>query len=91
MGHVGRITPNRYAVLMRAWNCCLYYTCKKNVFYSKYIIEIIIWQFSYHTPYQPETPVSDRNSRISPRAEGNRGLIWESRVVTGYDMKIVIS
>ena len=35
-------------------------------------IEIIICQFSYHTPYQPETPISARDSRISPRAEGLR-------------------
>ena len=35
-------------------------------------IEIIICQFSYHTPYQPETPISARDSRISPRAEGSR-------------------
>ena len=35
-------------------------------------IEIIICQFSYHTPYQPETPISARDSRISPRAEGPR-------------------
>ena len=32
-------------------------------------IEIIIWQFSYHTPYQPETPIW----APGPKA---RGLIW---------------
>ena len=35
-------------------------------------IEIIICQFSYHTPYQPETPISAQDSRISPRVEGPR-------------------
>ena len=34
--------------------------------------EIMIWQFSYHTPYQPETSVSARDSHISLRAEGPR-------------------
>ena len=32
--------------------------------------EIMIWQFSYHTPYQPSTSVSARDSHISPRAFG---------------------
>ena len=58
-------------------------------------IEIMICQSSYHTPYQPETPISARDSRISPRAEG-QGLIRESRadvsrVDTRYDMKTDIS
>ena len=35
-------------------------------------------QFSYHTPYQHETPISAL------------GLIWVSRVDMGYDMKIAI-
>ena len=48
-------------------------------------IEIIICQFSYHTPYQPETSISDRDSRIS------QGLMWESSVDTRYDMKTDIS
>ena len=37
--------------------------------FVKCIWEIIIWQFSYHTPYQPETPICARG----PKA---RGLIW---------------
>ena len=37
-------------------------------FYCTFI-EIIIWQFSYHTPYQPKTPISARGSKA-------RGLIW---------------
>ena len=41
----------------------------------------MIWQFSYHTPYQPETPISARG----PLA---LWLIWVSRVDMGYDMKI---
>ena len=36
-------------------------------------------QFSYYTPYQPETPISARE----PKA---LGLIWVSRVDMGYDM-----
>ena len=32
--------------------------------------EIMIWQFSYHTPYQPSTSVSALDSHISPRAFG---------------------
>ena len=47
--------------------------------YFVFYIEIIICQFSYHTPYQPETPISAR------------GLMWESRVDTRYDMKTDIS
>ena len=48
----------------------------KNILYEIIrCIEIVIRQFSYHTLYQPETPVSAR------------GLIWESRVDTRYDMK----
>ena len=42
-------------------------------------IEIIICQFSYHTPNQPETPISARDSRISPR------LIRESRADVGVE------
>ena len=37
--------------------------------------EIMIWQFSYHTPYQPSTPIS----ALGPSA---LGLIWESRADT---------
>ena len=46
---------------------------------GKQCIEIMIWQFSCHTPYQHETPISAL------------GLIWVSRVDMGYDMKIAIS
>ena len=38
----------------------------------------MICQFSYHTPYQPETPILAR------------GLILSSRVDMGCDMKIDI-
>ena len=43
----------------------------------------MICQFSYHTPYQPETPILARG----PKA---RGLILSSRVDMGCDMKIDI-
>ena len=39
-------------------------------------------------PYQPETRISARDSRISPRAEGPRealGLIRESRADVGVE------
>ena len=53
---------------------------KKNIYQDTphlevdYIV-IIIWQFSYHTPYQPQ------DTHISPRGEGHRAdmrrrLIW---------------
>ena len=38
--------------------------------------------FSYHTPFQPETPISARNSRISLRA---KGLKRESRADVGVE------
>ena len=44
---------------------------------------------SYHTPYQPETPISAREPE-GRRPEGryrSRGLMWESRVDTWYGMK----
>ena len=47
-------------------------------------IEIIICQFSYHTRYQPETTISARDSRISPRPKV-RGLIRESRADVGVE------
>ena len=53
---------------------------------TKQYIEIITWQFSYHTPYQSETPISARG----PKAMA-LGLIWVSRVDMGYDMKIALS
>ena len=49
-----------------------------------YCVEIIICQFSYHTPYQPETPISARDSRISPRAEGSRVYKLDSCVYSQY-------
>ena len=39
-----------------------YHVCKLTSGY----IEIIIWQFSYHTSYQPETPISPAQ-RLSGR------------------------
>ena len=39
---------------------------------TSFLTTRLICQFSYHTQYQPETPISARDSRISPRAEGPR-------------------
>ena len=62
----------------------------------------MIWQFSYHTPYQPGTLISAQGPKYdnfhiiphinlrSPRAEEALGLIWVSRVDMGYDMKIAM-
>ena len=41
--------------------------------------------FSYHTPFQPVTHISARDSRISPRA---KGLIRESRADVGVEKLI---
>ena len=70
--------------LKLCWETFCALNCIKQFFFSIKIYdkEIMIWQFSYHTPYQPETSVSARDSHISPRAEKARGLIWESRADT---------
>ena len=34
------------------------------VTYKVVYTEIIIWQFSYHTLYQPETPISARDHKL---------------------------
>ena len=36
----------------------------------------MIWQFSYHTPYQPETPISVRGPLRPSDWYGCLGLIW---------------
>ena len=41
----------------------------------------------YQFSYQPSTPTSALDSRFRPRADTGVGLIWESQVDTGYDMK----
>ena len=46
-------------------------------------IEIIIWHFSYHTPYNPLLP----NQPEGRRPEGWNG----SRIDMGYDTKNVVS
>ena len=76
-----------------------------NTFFSIKIYdkEIMIWQFSYHTPYQPSTSVSALDSHISPRAFGLhadmgvsgwygslrliRGMIWK----LPYDNLLILS
>ena len=58
--------------LKLCWETFCALNCIKHFFFSIkiYDTEIMIWQFSYHTPYQPSTSVSARDSHISPRAFG---------------------
>ena len=42
-----------------------------------YVKQITIWKFSYHTPYQPETPISARGPKT-------RGLIWAKAHIPGH-------
>ena len=58
--------------LKLCWETFCALNCIKHFFFSMKIYdkEIKIWQFSYHTPYQPSTSVSALDSHISPRAFG---------------------
>ena len=59
-----------------------------NVFFalrgSKRFTIIIIWQFSYHTPYQPGLPYQPE-TLVSARGPKARGLIRESRADMGVE------
>ena len=65
------------------------------VFFSRYI-EILIWRFSYHTPYQPKTPISARgSSAFGPRADmsvsGWYGVWYENCQIIVYLSCIFLS
>ena len=63
------MTKEKVALNLRLRRLNLYFQEKHYIYLSSIYIEIIIWQFSYHTPYQPETPISARGPKV-------RGLIW---------------
>ena len=71
------ITPQNFFFILSffhlklCWETFCALNCIKHFFSIKiYDKEIMIWQFSYHTPYQPSTSVSALDSHISPRAFG---------------------
>ena len=72
------ITPQNFFFILSffhlklCWETFCALNCIKHFFFSIKIYdkEIMIWQFSYHTPYQPSTSVSALDSHISPRAFG---------------------
>ena len=72
------ITPQNFFFILSffhlklCWETFCALNCIKHFFFSIKIYdkEIMIWQFSYHTPYQPSTSVSALHSHISPRAFG---------------------
>ena len=80
------ITPQNFFFILSffhlklCWKTFCALNCIKHFFFSIkiYYKEIMIWQFSYHTPYQPSTSVSALDSHISPRAFGPQADIGVS-------------
>ena len=80
------ITPQNFFFILSffhlklCWKTFCALNCIKHFFFSIKIYdkEIMIWQFSYHTPYQPLTSVSALDSHISPRAFGPQAYMGVS-------------
>ena len=74
------VSFNAKDLLQKTWFAFIKCICRNNLFTIKiYDKIIIIWQFSYHTPYQHSTCISAVNSRISLRAERTQtGMVVKS-------------